>query len=73
MKYLTLMLAVFATTPAVAALNSADPRHDTPSRKASISVERLIEPASRKEEASLPLECRGYYVKPRLKPISRCE
>lgn len=67
------MLAVLATTPAVAAVNSADPRHDTPPRKSGVSVERLIESASRKEEAGLPLECRGYYVRAKARRISQCE
>jgi hypothetical protein len=73
MKRLALMLALYAATPAVAAVNSGDPRHDTPSRKSSASIERLIESASRNEEASLPLECRGYYVRAKIRRISQCE
>lgn len=79
---LAFLFILAAGMPALAALNAGDPNRDENSRRETASYERLLEgtsrnEAARDEEASLPLECRGYYLQQ--KPLrasgalSRCE
>ena len=81
-KLLGLMFVLVAGTPAMAAINAGDPNRDEHPRRETASYERLLEGTSRNdvsrdEAASLPLECRGYYLQQKSQrassALSRCE
>ncbi len=81
-KTLALLFVLAAGTPAMAAINAGDPNRDEHPRRETASYERLLEGTSRNdasgnEAASLPLECRGYYLQQKSQrnsgAISRCE
>ena len=66
-KALAFFFVLVAGTPAMAAINGGDPNRDEHPRRETASYERLLEgtsrnDAARDEEASLPMECRGYYL-----------